>query len=65
MNKLEIYTELFARFLILLIALPFTVVFLIFYSLGFIAEFFFSWIAGFNLKTKDLIAKTQEKPIKT
>lgn len=59
MTKLEIYSELLARWIILLIALPFTVVFLIFYSLGFIAEFFFTWIAAFNLKTKDLLAKTQ------
>jgi hypothetical protein len=58
MNKLEIYTELFARFLILLIALPFAVVFLVFYALGFIAEFFFTWTAGFNDRTKQLLAKT-------
>lgn len=64
MNKIEIYSELFARWLILLIALPFTVVFLIFYSLGFIAEFFFTWLSAFNRKTKEVLALT-EKPVKT
>ena len=65
MNKLELYCELFARFLILLFALPFAVVFLVCYTLGFLAEYFFTWVAAFSATTKQLIAKVEEKPIKT
>lgn len=56
MNKFTIYTELLARFLVLLFLSPFVVAFLLFYALGFIAEYFFNAVFSFVKGTRVLIA---------
>lgn len=61
MLKTIISAELIARFLILLIALPFAVVFLIFMALGIIADIFFKALFQFTADTKARIAFLEQQ----
>jgi hypothetical protein len=56
MQKLEIYAELFLRWIVLLICLPFTVIFFLFYTFGLAAEYFFTWVFQFTKTTRNIIA---------
>lgn len=53
MQKLEIYAELLLRWVVLLLCLPLTVVFFLFYTLGLAAEYFFTWLFSFIESTKN------------
>jgi hypothetical protein len=63
MQKLEIYAELFLRWIVLLICLPFTVIFFLLYTLGLAAEYFFTWVIGFTKTTRNIIANIDQPQI--
>jgi hypothetical protein len=63
MQKLEIYAELFLRWVVLLICLPFTVIFFMFYTLGLAAEYFFTWVFSFVKSTKNIIANIDQTEV--
>jgi hypothetical protein len=60
MQKLELYAELFLRWVALLICLPLTVAFFLFYTLGLSAEYFFTWLFSFVKSTRNLITDQSE-----
>lgn len=60
MQRIEIYAELLLRWVVLLICLPLTVAFFLFYTLGLAAEYFFTWLLSFVKSTRKLFTDQSE-----